>query len=265
MRRATLVLVALLLAGGARAGVMPDPGGAGAWGAGGALLADRAGPLTLFDAPARLDPGGARFALSAQRARLFELDALARVRAAAGIARAPWAIAIGFETFGPRALRRSRLVGGLAVSRAGGSVGLAWNERRGASGPGRAGSLDAAVCARAPGRVELQLSVRGLLSGGAPEVEADPDWTAEVGMGLGPARAHLARTRDLHGARTGGGVTLAAGPLSVRAGAIGPPMSWTIGFLIGAARRHGAAHAGFARVVHPELGASDTVEGGVSW
>jgi hypothetical protein len=140
-------------------------------------------------------------------------------------------------------------------------VGASWNERRGASGTGRAGALDAALSARVRQRWTLQLSARGLLSGGDPDVQSDPDWTAEVATDLGPARAHLARTRDLHGARTGGGVALAAGPLVVRAGALGPPLSWTIGF--GLLRR--GARADFARVVHPVLGASDALSGGVSW
>jgi hypothetical protein len=259
------LLLALGIAGAARAGVTPDPGGAGAWGAGGALLADRAGALLVFDAPARLDPGGARLVLSAQRMRLFELDALARVRVAVGVARAPWAAALGFESFGPAVARRTRLVCGAALAGQNASIGAAWNERRGPLGTGHAGALDAAVSARVRERVSFQLSVRGLLAGGDPDIAADPDWTFEVAGDLGPARAHLARTRDLHGARTGGGVALAAGPLAVHVGALGPPLSWTIGLLLGASRARGGAHAGFARVVHPVLGASDTIEGGVTW
>jgi len=264
-RRVTWLLGLLLLACTARAGVTPDPGGAGAWGAGGALLADRAGALLVFDAPARLDAGGARLMLSAQRTRLFELDALARVRVAMGVARAPWAAALGFESFGPAVARRTRVVLGAAVTKRNAALGAAWNERRGPAGTGHAGALDAALSARLRERALFQLSVRGLLAGGDPGVAADPDWTAEVAGDLGPARAHLARTRDLHGARTGGGVALAAGPLAVRVGALGPPLSWTIGFLLGASRGRGGAHAGFARVVHPVLGASDTIEGGVTW
>lgn len=262
MRRA-LVFVLLLGSGDAAAGVMPDPGGAGAWGAGGALLADPAGPLTLFDAPARL--GAGHIALGAQKTRLFELDALARVRVAGSYSRAAWAVAMGHESFGPASARRSRLTLGLSWTGNGKALGVAWNERRGAGDTGRAGSLDGALSARLRQQLELQLSVRGALSGGDPDVQADPDWTSEVAFDLGPARAHLARTRDLHGARTGGGVTLAAGPLSVRAGAIGPPLSWTIGFGLGASLRRGTARASFARVVHPELGASDVVEGGAAW
>jgi len=256
MRRALLVLV--LLARPAFAGVVPDPGGAGAWAAGGALLADPAGPLTLFDAPARLE--GGRFALAAQRARLFELEDLARSRVGLAAARGAWAAALGYEAFGPPDVRRTRAVLGLALTRSGGAFGLAWNERRGGSGEGRAGALDLAACARLR-RVAFQLSARGVLSGGDPAVQADPDWTIEGAGTLGPARAHLARTRDLHGTRTGGGVALAAGPLGIAAGAIGPPWSWTLGVLVGAAH----ARAGFARVVHPALGASDVLEGGVSW
>lgn len=256
MRRALLLL--MLVAQPSFAGVVPDPGGAGAWAAGGALLADPAGPLTLFDAPARL--AASRFAVVAQRARLFELDDLARTRVGLGAARGPWAAALGYEAFGPSAVRRTRVVVGLALDRPAGTVGLAWNERRGAAGEGRAGALDVAACARVR-RWSFQLSARGVLSGGDPAVQADPDWTIEGAGVLGPARAHLARTRDLHGTRTGGGVALAAGPLGIAAGAIGPPWSWTLGFLVGAAH----ARAGLARVVHPVLGASDVLEGGASW
>jgi hypothetical protein len=256
MRRALLLL--FLIARPACAGVVPDPGGAGAWAAGGALLADPAGPLTLFDAPARL--AGARFAVAAQRARLFELDELARTRVGLAATRGAWAAALGYEAFGPSAVRRTRAVLGLALSGPPGAVGIAWNERRGASGEGRAGALDLAACARVR-RFTFQLSARGVLSGGDPAVQADPDWTIEGAGALGPARAHLARTRDLHGTRTGGGVALAAGPLGIAAGAIGPPWSWTLGLLVGAAH----ARAGFARVVHPALGASEVIEGGASW
>lgn len=256
-----LLLGSLLLAIPARAGVVPDPGGAAAWALGGALLADRAGPLLVFDAPARLATGHGRWALGIERARLFELDALARTRVAAGLARAPWSLALGLETFGPSAARRTRLVAGLARAWPSAELGAAWNERRGPAGAGRAGALDAALSARVRRRWSLQLSARGLLAGGDPGVQSDPDWTAELAADLGPARAHLARTRDLHGARTGGGVALAAGPLVVRAGALGSPLSWTIGF--GLARR--GAHADFARVVHPVLGESDAISGGMSW
>ena len=256
MRRALLLLV--LSAQPSFAGVVPDPGGAGAWATGGALLADPADPLTLFDAPARL--AGRRFAVAAQRARLFELDELARTRLGVAATRGAWAAALGHEAFGPAALRRTRAVVGLAWTRPNGAVGVAWNERRGAQGEGRAGALDLAACARVQ-RLTFQLSARGVLAGGDPAVQADPDWTIEGAGFVGPARAHLARTRDLHGTRTGGGVALAAGPLAIAAGAIGPPWSWTLGFLVGAAH----ARAGFARVVHPALGASDVLEGGASW
>jgi len=258
MRRALFVLVLVALAGPSFAGVVPDPGGAGAWAAGGALLADPAGPLTLFDAPARLS--GARFQAFAQRARLFELDELARTRVALGGARGAWAGAVGYESFGPSELRRTRAMVGLALTRPEGAVGLAWNERRGAGSEGRAGALDLAACARVH-RLTFQLSARGVLSGGDPAVQADPDWTIEGAGSIGPARAHLARTRDLHGTRTGGGVALAAGPLGIAAGAIGPPWSWTLGLLVGAPH----ARAGIARVVHPALGASEVIEGGASW
>ena len=256
MRRALLVL--MLLARPAGAGVVPDPGGAGAWATGGALLADPAGPLTLFDAPARI--AGARIQVAAQRTRLFELDELSRTRVGLGAARGGWAAALGYESFGPPAVRRTRAALALALDRPQGAVGLAWNERRGAGGEGRAGGLDLAACARVR-RLTFQLSARGVLSGGDPAVQADPDWTIEGAGALGPARAHLARTRDLHGTRTGGGVALAAGPLGIAAGAIGPPWSWTLGLLVGAAH----ARAGLARVVHPALGASEVLEGGASW
>jgi hypothetical protein len=256
MRGAWLLLI--LAARPAFAGVVPDPGGAGAWATGGALLADPSGPLTLFDAPARL--AGGRFVLAAQRARLFELDDLGRTRVAIGATRDAWSGALGYEAFGPVEARRTRAVAGLALGAPGRAVGMAWNERRGAEGEGRAGALDLAACARVRA-VTFQLAARGVLAGGDPAVQADPDWTIEAAGALGPARAHLARTRDLHGTRTGGGVALAAGPLAVSAGALGPPWSWTLGFLVGAAH----ARAGFARVVHPVLGASDVLEGGAAW
>ncbi len=271
--RLALPALALALALAARvasAGVVPDPGGAGAWATGAAPLADLPGALALFDQPGRIDPAGGRAALSVQRARLFELDALARVRAAFAIRRAPWSAALGFETFGPAEARRSRLVLGAALARAGTWVGAGWSERRGPvfGGRGRGGSLDASAAARVPGtrgRALAQLSLRSLLGGGNPDVLADPDWTAEVAFDLGPARAHLARTRDLHGARTGGGVALGTGRLSLSAGAVGPPLAWTLGFAVGARAGGGGARAGFARMVHPVLGASDLLEGGVSW
>jgi len=256
MRRALILF--LLVAQPSFAGVVPDPGGAGAWATGGALLADPAGPLTLFDAPARLH--GGRFVVAAQGARLFELEDLGRTRVGVGAARGGWAAALGYEAFGPSVARRTRAVLGLALSRSSGAVGVAWNERRGVAGEGRAGALDLAACARVR-RLSFQLSARGVLAGGDPAVQADPDWTIEGAGALGPARAHLARTRDLHGTRTGGGVALAAGPLGIAAGAIGPPWSWTLGLLIGAAH----ARAGLARVVHPALGASEVLEGGASW
>jgi hypothetical protein len=96
MRRAWLVLL-VLAARPALAGVVPDPGGAGAW-ATAARCSPIRRPLTLFDAPARL--GSGRFAFAAQRARLFELDDLGRTRVALG-ACAGWAGALGYETFGP--------------------------------------------------------------------------------------------------------------------------------------------------------------------
>jgi hypothetical protein len=268
MKRALLALALLALPRAAAPAIVPDPGGAGAWAAGIAPLADAPGPLALFDQPARLDPGGARVALAAQRTRLFELDALTRVRAAVSVPRARWTFALGVETFGPLEARRSRVVLGAALARAGTMMGAAWSERRGPVPGGRAGALDAALAARLPGargRLRAQLSARGLLAGGDPAAAADPDWTAEVALDLGPARAHLARTRDLHGARTGGGVALGTARLSLAIGAVGPPVSWTIGFGVGGAAGRGAAHAAFARVVHPVLGASDAVEGGVSW
>jgi hypothetical protein len=268
VRRALVATVVALacVAGSARAAVSPDPGGAGAWAAGVTLLSDGPGPLLVFDQPARLDPGGARVAIGLARARLFELDELTRLRAAASWTRDAWTAALGAETCGPAAARRARLVLGLALVRGATALGAAWNERRAPGGTdvGRAGSLDAAVATRHR-RLALQLSVRGLLAGGDPLVQADPDWTAEAAFDLGPARAHLARTRDLHGARTGGGVALDAGPLAVRAGAVGPPLSWTLGFAVGARAHHAAAHAAYARVVHPELGASDALEGSVAW
>jgi len=269
MRAALVALLLLPLARPASPAIVPDPGGAGAWAVGAAPLADASGPLALFDQPARVQTdGGARVALAAQRTRLFELDALARVRAALAVTRTSWTAALGVETFGPAAARSSRVVLGAALARAGTRVGAAWSERRGPVPGGRAGALDAALAARLPGAgglVRAQLSARGLLSGGDPDAAAEPDWTAEVALDLGPARAHLARTRDLHGARTGGGVALGTARLSLAVGAIGPPLSWTIGFGIGGATGKGGARAAFARVVHPVLGASDVVEGGVSW
>jgi len=249
--RAALVL--LLCAGAAWAGVTPDPGGAGAWAAGGALLADPAGPLVLFDAPARFAGG-----IAVQHARLFELDALSRTRIAAAFVRGSWSGALGWESFGPVELRRTRAILGISYRS---SVGVAWSERRGSGEEGRGGALDLAARAEPLRRLEVQASARGVLAGGDPRVAADPDWTIEAAFDLGPARAHLARTRDFHGARTGGGIALAAGPLSVLAGAIGPPWSWTLGCLVGVTR----ARAGIARVVHPVLGASDVLEGGASW
>jgi len=269
MRAALILLVLLSTARPASPAIVPDPGGAGAWAAGIAPLADAPGPLALFDQPARVQPdGGARIALAAQKTRLFELDALARVRAALAIPRARWTLAVGVETFGPATARSSRLVLGAAVARADTRLGAAWSERRGPAPGGRSGGLDAAFAGRLPGaggRLRAQLSARGLLAGGDPGVAADPDWTAEVALDLGPARAHLARTRDLHGARTGGGVALGTARLSLAVGAVGPPLSWTIGFGIGGASGKGGARAAFARMVHPVLGASDVVEGGVSW
>jgi len=266
------VLVALLLLPWARPAspaIVPDPGGAGAWAVGIAPLADAPGPLALFDQPARVQPdAGARIALAAQKTRLFELDALARVRAALSVTRARSTLALGVETFGPAGARSSRVVLGAALARADTRFGAAWSERRGPVPGGRAGALDAALAARLPGvggLVCAQLSARGLLGGGNPDAGADPDWTAEVALDLGPARAHLARTRDLHGARTGGGVALGTAQLSLAVGAVGPPVSWTIGFGIGGAAGKGGARAAFARVVHPVLGASDMVEGGLSW
>jgi hypothetical protein len=246
-------LVFLFLAASAHAGVTPDPGGAGAWAAGGALLADPAGPLVVFDAPARLEGG-----IAVQRARLFELDALSRTRVAASFVRGAWAGGLGYESFGPAELRRTRAMLGLSYRD---RFGIAWSERRGSADEGRGGALDLAARARFARAFEVQASARGVLAGGDPRVAADPDWTIETAFDLGPARAHLARTRDFHGARTGGGIALAAGPLSVMAGAIGPPWSWTLGCLVGAS----GARAGLARVVHPVLGASDVLEGGASW
>ena len=247
-----LALAFLLVAGPGLAGVVPDPGGAGAWAAGGALLADPASPLVVFDAPVRLAKG-----IALQHARLFELDALTRTRVALGLEHGAWNAAIGYETFGPPELRRARAVFGIAYR---GMLGAAWSERRGVAAEGRGGALDLAGHLDVRD-VDVQVSARGVLSGGDPAVAADPDWTVEAAYTLGPARAHLARTRDFHGARTGGGIALAAGPLSVLAGAIGPPWSWTLGCLVGVS----GARAGLARVVHPVLGASDVLEGGASW
>ena len=269
MKVALILLLLLSTARPASPAIVPDPGGAGAWAVGAAPLADAPGPLALFDQPARVQAdGGARVALAAQRTRLFELDALARVRAALALTRARWTVALGVETFGPEGARNSRVVLGAALARADARLGAAWNERCGPVPGGRAGALDAALAGHLPGaggRLRAQLSARGLLAGGDPAAAADPDWTAEVALDLGPARAHLARTRDLHGARTGGGVALGTAQLSLAVGAVGPPVSWTIGFGIGGAAGKGGARAAFARVVHPVLGASDVVEGGVSW
>src|SRR6185369_1271473 len=106
-----------------------------------------------------------------QRARLFELDALSRTRIAASFGRGPWAAGLGYESFGPAELRRTRAVLGLSWR----SFGIAWSERRGASDEGRGGSLDLAARARFAQAFEVQASARGVLAGGDPRVAADPD------------------------------------------------------------------------------------------
>jgi len=216
MRRAALrvALFALAACGlsgtPSRAYTTPPPGGALAWGAGGALLADLPGTLALFDDPARLaDSVGARGCeFAASRARLDELDALTRVRAGFGARHGALAAALGVESFGPPAWRAQRLV--LALARVAGSAafGAAWSERRVASpdgGAARGRTLDVAGTARLPafaGRLSALGGARSLVAVGAAAALADPDWTAELALDLGAARAHVTRTRDLSGARS---------------------------------------------------------------
>jgi hypothetical protein len=275
-REATGVVVLLAFAlGGVRpagAFVTPPPGGALAWSTGGALLADCAGPLAVFDAPARLadSTGGAGFAVGAARASLFELDALTRVRIAATARRGSATAALGIETFGPPGFRARRAVLALAHTAQAASWGAAWSERAtttldGARARGR--TLDVAGSARLPGRLarlEALLAARSLVAAGDPQALADPDWTLEMAVDLGGACAHLVRTRDLEGARSGAGVTFAVGGLTIAAGAVGPPVQWSLG--VGVTRAgHGRPQAAFGRVVHPELGASDALEGSAAW
>lgn len=267
-----LLVLALVPARPAQAFVTPPPGGALAWGAGGALLADGAGPLAAFDAPARLADStrATTFAVGAARAGLFELDALTRVRLAATARRGATTAALGVETFGPPGLRTRRVVLALAHTAQAASWGAAWSERAvamldGARARGR--TLDVAAAARLPARfarLEALLAARSLVAAGDAEALADPDWTLELAFDLGAARAHFARTRDIDGARSGAGVTLAAGSLTVAAGAVGPPVQWSLGIGVAHAGR-GRLDAAFGRVVHPELGASDALEGSAAW
>jgi hypothetical protein len=248
--------------------VQPDPGNAGAWASGLALLADPPGALGLFDHPARLAGAGASgFALGLARARPFGVEALARSRLAVAVRRGRFAAAAGVETFGPRAARRTRAGLALAWSAPAAAghalaLGAAWHEARRATPRGRAGSgaLDAGGFARR-GRLAASLALRSLATGGAPVARADPDWTAEASLEAAPARLHVALTHDLGGTRAGGGLSFAAGPVTVRAGAFGAPWSAGVGLALGG----GGAQIAVARAHHPALGASDAWTGGVAW
>jgi len=264
MRAALFAL--LLVASPARAAVTPDPGGASAWGAGLALLADAPGPLAVFDQPARLDDRTSparrvHIALGASRARLFELDALTRTRLALSAGRGPLAAALALETFGPEGARQTRVALGVAARRGSVHGGMAWNEHRAHDTDSGAGALDAGLVVGVRPRLTFALAARSLASGGDPAARPDPDWTIEGALDAGVATFHLARTRDLSGGRTGGGIALVAGPLQVVAGAVGPPTVWSLA--IGA--RGGPARAAFARTTHPSLGASDLIDGTLSW
>ncbi|MGH7724385.1 MAG: hypothetical protein ACREOU_03060 [Candidatus Eiseniibacteriota bacterium] len=286
LARVALACVSLsFLALTATAAVTPDPGGAGAWGAGLALLADHEGPLSAFDQPARL--AGKRegppatiattaatatsfdIGIAGSRARLFELDALARSRLALGVRAGAWGGALGLESFGPPEARRWRALCALALRRSSFDVGASWNEWR-SEGAGdranRGGSLDLALVARGPRGFTGALALRALAAGGHPIARPDPDWTLEVAWRTRPVSAFLAVTRDLAGSRAGGGLALVAGPLSIRAGAVGAPWCGSLAILFtGRVAGHAHANAGYARVSHPSLGLSEEWEGGIEW
>ena len=222
MRAALVCLLLLSFPRPATPAIVPDPGGAGAWAAGIAPLADAPGPLALFDQPARLQPdGGARVALGFQRTRLFELDALTRVRAAVSVPRARWTFALGVETFGPVEARRSRVVLGAALARAGSCLRRRMER---APGPGARGPRRLARCrARGPpagrsgpppratlrpralrrrrsrcrrrSRLDGRGGVRPRPGPGAPRTDARPPRRAHRGRGRARDRAALARDR----------------------------------------------------------------------
>jgi hypothetical protein len=257
----------------AAAAVQPDAGNAAAWATGLATLADPPGGLAGFDQPARLFPAGTRrYAVGLARARPFGFDALARTRLGTAMTRGAVAGWLGLETFGPAGARRTRLGAGLAwrAVRAGDAgalaVGAAWHEaRRDAAGDGerdtaRSGALDAAVVLERRGSA-LALALRSLASGGSAVARADPDWTAEARLDVAPARFHLAVLHDLAATRLGGGASLAAGPLVVRAGAFGAPWTWALGLSL--ARSGVSLDA--TRAVHPRLDASDAWSAEASW
>lgn len=267
----TLAFALTLAASPALAAITPDPGGAGAWGAGLSLLADRAGPLLAFDQAAHQfapGPEGARhiaWNLAASHARLFELDAFGRTRVAFGARAQNWCAAVGIESFGPVESRRVRFVAAGARRLSAFDCGAAWSEWR-APGGSRAGSLDLALATRAPRGVRAAIALRSLAAGGAPGARSDPDWTAEAAWGRAPSSVFLAVTRDLAGSRVGGGVALAAGPLVVSFGALGEPWSWSLALVAGGSlARTARVHAGYARIVHPSLGLSELWESGVTW
>lgn len=273
-------------AGSTPAAVTPDPGGAGAWGTGLSLLADLPGPLVGFDQPAGLagerapgerapgegglSDGPPRLALAVARARLFELDALSRTRVALGVRASTWGGALGLESFGPREARRTRLIAACAMRLEPVDLGASWSEWRTAAGPSahgdRAGALDLGLRARGPGGLAAGLALRGIASGGHVAARPDPDWSIETAWITRGASAFLAVTRDLAGSRAGGGLSLGAGPLSVRAGAFGAPWSWSLAILAGGRIAAAArVQAGYARVTHPMLGLSEIWEGGIEW
>ena len=247
----------------AAAVLLPDPGGAAAWGAGLALLADPPGPLALFDQPARLGlrddgAGGRAFALAASRAQWFEVPEFARTRLALRFGARSLALALGGERFGPPEARLVRTSFAIALRVRGLDAGAAWHEARGA------GALDLGLASvpRASGEgLAFAVAARALATGGDPRARPEPDWTVEGAWRRGPARVHLSLTRDLVSTRAGGGVVLERGALVVGAGAFGAPWTWTLAI----GWRGGVAGAGYARAVHPTLGASEQAEARLAW
>jgi hypothetical protein len=261
---AALVTVFLVssCARGAPAATLPDPGGTAAWGAGLALLADPPGPLAVFDQPARLGfAAGERpraFALAASRAEWFGVAELARSRVALRWGARALALAVGAERFGPADARLARTSAGASLRVRGLDLGAAWHEARGA------GALDLAVATvpRADGvGLAFAAAARAVAAGGDPRARPEPDWTLEGAWRRGGARLHAAVTKDLVSTRPGLGLALERGAFALGAGAFGAPWTWTLAV----SWRGTVLAGGYARAVHPVLGASEQAEARLAW
>ncbi len=258
---AVALACALLLAScasPAQAVLLPDPGGTGAWGAGLALLADPAGPLAAFDQPARLGfgDGSPTFALAASRATWFGVPELARSRVALRFGARALALAVGAVRLCPAEARLARVTAAAALRLRHLDAGAAWHEARGA------GALDAGLATATSGDgLAFALAARAIASGGDPRARPEPDWTLEGAWRRGHARMHLALTRDLVSTRAGGGVALERAGFALSAGAFGSPWAWTLAL----SWNGRIAGGGYARAVHPVLGASEQAEARVAW